>query len=137
MTSLTLDLGRFVAELSFRQIPSEGCDIARTGIADCFGVLVAGSRDRKIALIDRELGSTHGALASLIPSGARRSIETAALVNGVAAHVLDYDDVGLGPPERGPRPSDHCPRGSKRSERRRNVDGIYRRLRGMGRTPGA
>jgi 2-methylcitrate dehydratase PrpD len=57
--------------------------------------LVAGSRDREIDLVDRELGSTHGALASLIPSGARRSIETAALVNGVAAHVLDYDDVGL------------------------------------------
>jgi len=96
MSSLTLDLGCFVADLSLRQIPSEGCNIARTGIADCFGVLVAGTRDREIALIDRELGSIFGAaLASLIPSGARRSIETAALINGVAAHVLDYDDVGL------------------------------------------
>jgi 2-methylcitrate dehydratase PrpD len=96
MSSLTLDLGQFVADLSLRQTPSEGRDIARTGIADCFGVLVARTRDREIALIDRELGSTFGAaLASLIPSGARRSIETAALINGVAAHVLDYDDVGL------------------------------------------
>jgi hypothetical protein len=34
MISLTLDLGRFVAGLSLRQIPSEGCNIARTGIAD-------------------------------------------------------------------------------------------------------
>jgi 2-methylcitrate dehydratase PrpD len=96
MSGLTLDLGRFVAELKLRQIPSQGCAIARTGIADCFGVLIAGTRDPEIALVDRELGSDHGAtLSSLIPSGARRTPETAALINGVAAHVLDYDDVSL------------------------------------------
>src|ERR1700692_4584393 len=96
MSSLTHALGRFVADLSLRQIPAEGCAIARTGIADCFGVLIAGARDPEIALVDRELGHNSGApLASLIPSGARRSTDTAALVNGVAAHVLDYDDVSL------------------------------------------
>jgi len=96
MSALTLELGRFVADLSLNQIPAAGAAIARTGIADCFGVLIAGSRDPEVALIDRELGSASGAaLASLVPSGARRTAETAALVNGVAAHVLDYDDVSL------------------------------------------
>jgi len=96
MSALTLDLGRFVADLGFRQIPSEGAAIARTGIADCFGVLIAGARDPEIALVDRELGYAGGAaLVSLIPSGDRRTPETAALINGVAAHVLDYDDVSL------------------------------------------
>ena len=99
MGSLTVDLGRFVAELSLGQIPAEGCVIARTGIADCFGVLIAGACDPEIALVDRELGGgtapADAAFASLIPSGARRAIESAVLVNGVAAHVLDYDDVSL------------------------------------------
>src|ERR1700683_2948150 len=96
MSSLPQAPGRFVADLTLQQIPAEGCAIARTGIADCFGVLIAGARDPEIALVDRELGHSGGAaLASLIPSGARRSPETAALVNGVAAHVLDYDDVSL------------------------------------------
>jgi 2-methylcitrate dehydratase PrpD len=67
------------------------------GITDCFGVLIAGSRDPEIDLVDRNLanGAGPGGAASLIPSGARRSVESAALVNGVAAHVLDYDDVTL------------------------------------------
>jgi 2-methylcitrate dehydratase PrpD len=96
MSTLTVDLGRFVAELSLGQIPAAGADIARRGFADCFGVLIAGARDPEIALVDRELGgSAETALASLIPSGAKRTADTAALVNGVAAHVLDYDDVSL------------------------------------------
>ena len=96
ISSLTQDLGSFVADLSLRRIPPEGCGIAQTGIADCFGVLIAGARDPAIALIDREMGDGAGVpFASLIPSGARRRVEAAALVNGVAAHVLDYDDVGL------------------------------------------
>lgn len=97
MGSLTRDLGGFVADLKLRQIPAEGCHVARTGITDCFGVLIAGARDPEIELVDRELasGAGTGPTASLIPSGARRSVESAALVNGVAAHVLDYDDVTL------------------------------------------
>lgn len=96
MSALTLDLGRFVAELDVRDVPEEGRAIARTGIADGFGVLIAGARDPGVALVDRELGHSDGAVfASLIPSGARRALDTAALVNGIAAHVLDYDDVSL------------------------------------------
>ena len=96
MSSLTVDLGRFVAALSLRDVPAEGCVSARTGIADCFGVLVAGAREPEIALLDRELGGAGTVpTASLIPSAARRSPEAAALINGAAAHVLDYDDVSL------------------------------------------
>jgi 2-methylcitrate dehydratase PrpD len=95
MNSLTADFGRFVAELSLEAIPEEGRAIAKSGIVDCFGVMVAGSRETAVGLVDREMAGSDGTLASLVPSGARRNVEDAALVNGIAAHVLDYDDVTL------------------------------------------
>ena len=96
MPALTAELGQFVAGLTLRDIPAEAQAVAKTGITDCFGVMIAGAQDPVVALIDREMaGSDGSALASLIPSLKRRNVEDAALVNGAAAHVLDYDDVTL------------------------------------------
>ena len=96
MPALTADLARFVSELRLEQIPAEAQAVAKTGVTDCFGVMIAGARDPAIALMDRELSSSDAdAQASLIPSLEKRNVEDAALVNGAAAHVLDYDDVTL------------------------------------------
>jgi 2-methylcitrate dehydratase PrpD len=96
MTALTADLGRFVSGLNLKDIPAEAQEVAKTGITDCFGVMIAGSADPAIAMLDRELAGSDGAsLASLIPSLKKRNVEDAALVNGAAAHILDYDDVTL------------------------------------------
>src|ERR1700719_1274143 len=96
MAPLTAELGRFVSALALSDVPLEAQAVAKTGFTDCFGVMIAGAREDVVALIDRELaGRDAAALASLIPSGERRNVEDAALVNGVAAHVLDYDDVTL------------------------------------------
>jgi len=95
-TALTAALGAFVSALALESVPPEVQAIAKTGFTDCFGVMVAGARDPVVALIDRELSGAGGTeLASLVPSGARRGTADAALVNGIAAHVLDYDDVTL------------------------------------------
>jgi 2-methylcitrate dehydratase PrpD len=96
MPALTADLGRFASELDLDDIPGEARGIAKTGITDCFGVMIAGASDPAIAMLDRELASSHGPMqASLIPSLTRRNMDDAALVNGAAAHILDYDDVTL------------------------------------------
>src|SRR5204862_3851985 len=77
-------------------VPMDAQAVAKTGFTDCFGVMIAGSREPIVGLIDRELAGADGAAeASLIPSHERRKVEDAALVNGAAAHVLDYDDVTL------------------------------------------
>jgi 2-methylcitrate dehydratase PrpD len=96
VASLTADLGRFVSFLALDDIPPQAQDVAKLGFTDCFGVMVAGAREPVVPLVDREMAGADGsALASLIPSLQRRNVEDAALVNGVAAHVLDYDDVTL------------------------------------------
>jgi 2-methylcitrate dehydratase PrpD len=96
MPSLTAELGRFVSGISLADIPAEAQAIAKIGITDCFGVMIAGARDPVVALLDKQLAGSDGAdLASLIPSLQKRNAEDAALVNGAAAHVLDYDDVTL------------------------------------------
>jgi 2-methylcitrate dehydratase PrpD len=96
MPALTASLGRYISDLNLQDIPSHAQTIAKTGITDCVGVMIAGARDPVVALLDRELASSDGAaLASLIPSGKKRNVEDAALINGAAAHVLDYDDVTL------------------------------------------
>src|ERR1700736_1457426 len=96
MASLTAELGRFVSALALSDVPLEAQAVAKTGFTDCFGVMIAGAREPVVAMVDREMAGADGAaLASLIPSLARRNVEDAALVNGVAAHVLDYDDVTL------------------------------------------
>ena len=96
MPALTAELGHFVSSLALKDIPLEAQAVAKGGITDCFGVMIAGARDPVVDLVDREMSSSDGkAQASLIPSLKKRNVEDAALVNGVAAHVLDYDDVTL------------------------------------------
>ena len=96
MPALTAELGNFVANLQIEHVPPGGRKVAKTGIADCFGVMVAGARDPVVGLLDQQLaGSDSHELASLIPSLNKRNVEHAALINGAAAHVLDYDDVTL------------------------------------------
>src|SRR5918994_6814593 len=96
MPNLTADLGRFASRLNLKDIPAEAQNIAKTGITDCFGVMIAGSRAPAISMLDRELAGSDSLMqASLIPSLKKRNVEDAALVNGAAAHVLDYDDVTL------------------------------------------
>jgi 2-methylcitrate dehydratase PrpD len=96
MAHLTADIGRFVAQLNFDSIPEQARAIAKTGFADCYAVMVAGAREPVVGLVDRTLaGVAAKDGASLVPGGERRRVADAALVNGVAAHVLDYDDVAL------------------------------------------
>ncbi|WP_250454613.1 MmgE/PrpD family protein [Caballeronia sp. ATUFL_M2_KS44] len=96
MEGLTRQIGRFAAEFDIANVPDVSLKGAQSGIADCVGVMIAGSKEPAPGIIQStciDVESERG--ASVVPSRRWLAPADAALVNGVSAHVLDYDDVAL------------------------------------------
>ena len=96
MTALTTDIATFVATVSSGSMPARANFGARIGMLDCVGTMIAGADEEAVKLVAKIVPtSTTNDGAPEIPNGRNLSASDAALVNGVAAHVLDYDDVGI------------------------------------------
>lgn len=91
---LTRSLGEFVADVRIDRIPREALGIVHTGFADCVGTLVAGSIEDAPQTLLKTLSPQAGE-STLFLDGPRVAAPEAALVNGTAAHALDFDDVAL------------------------------------------
>jgi len=92
--ALTADLGRFVAALRFQDIPHDARPFIAMGITDCIGTLIAGAGEPAPQVLKKVL-SPAGSEATLLFGAERASAPDAALINGTAAHALDFDDCGL------------------------------------------
>jgi len=90
--TLTQDLGRFVAGVSFERLPQEAADVARTGFVDSIAAMIAGAGDPAPHLLRKALQQPDGD-ATLYFSGEKCPAPEAAWINGTAGHALDYDDV--------------------------------------------
>lgn len=95
MASLTCDIGAFIASFDGNAIPPECREAARIGMTDCVAVTVGGADEPAVRIAAGLVGTTAAGGVPEIPSGRMLTPLDAALVNGVAAHVLDYDDVVL------------------------------------------
>lgn len=96
MPDITRQTANFVAGLKSSDLPVRCREAARTGIIDCVGVMVAGAAEQPVRIVSGMLAaSTQNDGAPEIPGGRNLAASDAALVNGVAAHVLDYDDVAI------------------------------------------
>src|ERR1043165_6605599 len=96
MTALTADIATFVATVDRSRMPARANFGARIAILDCVGTMIAGTDEEAVKLVARIVPtSTTNDGAPQIPNGRNLAAPDAALVNGVAAHVLDYDDVGM------------------------------------------
>jgi 2-methylcitrate dehydratase PrpD len=93
-TDLIVD---FTLHTKFDDIPEQALRVAREAIFDCIGVTLAGAVEPAGRIGADWARSCAGATQSTIwGHGFRTAADHAALVNGTAAHALDYDDVTWG-----------------------------------------
>lgn len=91
--SFTREIAEWVAGVR-HQWQAPVVDAAERALADTAGCLIAGAQDEATLRVVRGLG-TWGAQGNCSAAGVAGGIDSvwAALVNGTAAHALDYDDV--------------------------------------------
>ena len=95
-SGLTQRLADFVVQWRGHVWSASIQETVRNGFVDTAAVMLAAG-DEPVTQISRNWVSARAsaAQAGLLFGAERASVRDAALVNGVAAHALDYDDVGL------------------------------------------
>ena len=94
MTDITRELGAFIANLKFEQIPPAALDVIHMGFADCVGVMLAGRDEPPTRILTQVLAPVAGT-SNLVFGDRTAPAPDAAWINGTAAHALDFDDVAL------------------------------------------
>ncbi len=90
----TLALARFVAQGVFEDLPPSVAHQAKRCLIDWLGVTLGGQREPAAGLLMDYARLVGGASqATVLGRGFRTSLPLAALVNGLAGHVLDFDDT--------------------------------------------
>jgi 2-methylcitrate dehydratase PrpD len=86
------ELARRSGALRWPDLPAEAVHWARVGVLDMLGVTLAGSREPAPRIALRSLDLAPGP-ALVLGRSQRIGALDAALVNGTASHVLDFDDA--------------------------------------------
>lgn len=93
--SIAEELACRIAALDEPDLPQRARDNAKVVILDTLGCALAGASQPAVETLLRTPGLVQPGPASLIGRGERLAPLDAALVNGVAAHALDFDDVNM------------------------------------------
>ena len=96
---LTMALAEQARSLRYQDIPDIARLWARQCILDAIGCAIAGTSDELVDILLAEMREQGGAeTASVFAKTGKLPPSSAALVNGAAAHALDFDDVNLAVP---------------------------------------
>lgn len=93
---LTRDVANWIAHTSIGDASTEVFDAARTALMDTAAVVLAGVSEPVTQIVAATVAED-GAnpVADRLGARLRTSMESAAFVNAVSGHALDYDDVNL------------------------------------------
>ncbi|HKV82348.1 MAG TPA: MmgE/PrpD family protein [Candidatus Sulfotelmatobacter sp.] len=94
---LTARVAEFVVKTQLSDIPSETIELGKKSILDGLGLALSGSKAETAGLVQqyvRGLGCGSSS-ASVLGSAVKMPARFAALANGIAIHVDDYDDTQL------------------------------------------
>jgi 2-methylcitrate dehydratase PrpD len=92
---LTRELANRSSALAFDELPGEVVEVTRQALLDWFGVTLSGSHESGPQILLGTLTTDSGGDDGVTVVGHERRLAplSAALVNGTASHVLDFDDV--------------------------------------------
>jgi 2-methylcitrate dehydratase PrpD len=83
-----------IVAIRYEDLPREAVEWSKAAILDTVGVTLAGSREECTRIIEQVLAAESAGGDSLVFGSDRRAPPlVAAMVNGTAAHALDFDDV--------------------------------------------
>ena len=92
--TIAATLAERIAGVSYDALPAEAVHWAKVAILDTVGCTLAGSTEPCARIVDRvTTGGSSGGACRIFGTDRRAGPLDAALINGTAAHALDYDDV--------------------------------------------
>ncbi len=93
--TLAQDMAERIVTMRADNLPQAALDWSKVGVMDTLGVTLAGVAEDAPSKVAEVIGvQMNGGNALVLGTASRTSALDAALINGVAAHVLDYDNGG-------------------------------------------
>lgn len=94
MVTVLESLAEYAASLRTANLPAEVVHAAKRCMIDWFAAAIPGGIEPPATLLAKALDDElDRGRARLVPSGRRTSPRTAALINGTAAHTIEFDDI--------------------------------------------
>ena len=89
-----LQLGTYIANLTYSELPESVIHATKRCILDYLSAVIPGGVEAPALALQRALDDDLGhGKSTLIPSNIQATPRSAALINGVASHTLEVDDI--------------------------------------------